>query len=301
MSKVSRYDKSVLRLLISLLLLLASAAAQVQFHSVPQATVLDRLASAPTKNEDRQQKLVEMFAAVGCKAELQPVKHTNLANVICILPGDSQDAIIVGGHFDKVDRGKGIVDDWSGASMLPSLYESLKDDTRHHTFIFIGFAAEEKGLVGSRYYVAQMSAEQKAHAKEMINLECLGMNPPEVWASHSDPKLLGTLERVATAMKIPLSGVNVEQVGTADSESFAAAGIPRTTIHSVDQKNLDVLHSDNDNIKAIHPDLYYESYRLVAGYLATVDAWFDGANPTKEQAAQPKLKQKNLEPPGGSD
>ena len=288
----------MLRLLISFFLLLTPAWAQIQFHSVPQSTVLERLGSAPLKNEDRQQKLVEMFASVGCKAELQPVKHSDLSNVICVLPGSSQDAIIVGGHFDKVERGKGIVDDWSGASMLPSLYESLNAFPRRHTFILIGFAAEEKGLVGSRYYVAQMTAEQ-THAKEMINLECLGMNPPEVWASHSDPKLLEALGRVAQAMKIPLSGVNVEQVGTADSESFAAVGIPRTTIHSVDQKNLDVLHSDRDNMKAIDPDLYYESYRLVAGYLAAVDAWFDGANPPKQQATQPELKQKDLE--RGSD
>lgn len=275
----------------------APAWAQVRFHPVPQNTLVDRLASAPLKNEDRQQKLVEMFAAVGCKAELQPVKHTNLSNVICVLPGTSQDAVIVGGHFDKVDRGKGIVDDWSGASMLPSLYESLDTFQRHHTFIFIGFAAEEKGLVGSRYYVAQMSPQEKAHAKEMVNLECLGMNPPEVWASHSDLQLLKALEIIADKMKIPLAGVNVEEVGTADSESFAAAGIPRTTIHSVDQKTLNILHSDNDNMKAIHPELYYESYRLIAGYLAAVDSWFDAPKEPKQLAKQPvELPQTELSP-----
>ena len=284
----------MLRLVISLFLLLASACAQVRFHPISQTTLLERLASAPLKNEDRQQKLVEMFAAVGCKADLQPVKHTDLSNVICILPGTSEDAIIVGGHFDKVDRGKGIVDDWSGASMLPSLYESLDTFQRRHTFIFIGFAAEEKGLVGSRYYVTQMSPEQKAHAKEMINLECLGMNPSEVWASHSDPQMLKALELIAQKMKIPLAGVNVEEVGTADSESFAAAGIPRTTIHSVDQKTLNVLHSDNDNIKAIHPDQYYESYRLIASYLAAVDAWFDAPKEPKQLAKQPELPQTEL-------
>ncbi len=236
---------------------------------------MERLASAPLKNQDREQSLVKMFADVGCKAELQPVKHSNLANVICTLPGSSPDAIIVGGHLDKVSLGKGIVDDWSGASMLPTLYESLNTLPRRHTFIFIAFADEEKGLVGSRYYVKEMSRDARIHAKEMINLECLGMNPTEVWASHSDPKLLNELAAVSQAMKIDLKAVNVEKVGTADSESFAAAGIPRTTIHSVDQKTLAVLHSDRDNIKAVHPDLYYDSYRLIAAYLAVVDEQFD--------------------------
>lgn len=258
--------------------------AQIRFHPVDQETIMARLASAPVKNGDRQQALVEMFQKVGCKPELQPLPGSKFSNVICVLPGSSEDTVIVGGHFDKVDRGNGIVDDWSGASLLPSLYQSLKDERRHHTFIFVGFASEEEGLIGSRYYVKHMSAEARSHTKEMINLECLGMNPPEVWASHSDTQLLNALEIVAKAMKIPLTAVNVEQVGTADSESFAAAKIPRTTIHSVDQKTLSVLHSSMDNLKAIHPDLYYESYRLVAGYLAAVDAWFDKPQKTSSAA-----------------
>ena len=237
--------------------------------------MLQRLSSAPIKNEDREHALEAMFQDVGCKTQLQPVQHSKLANVICVLPGSSPDEIIVGGHLDKVARGKGIVDDWSGASLLPSLYESLKTEPRRHTFVFVGFADEELGLVGSKYYVAQMSPAEHGHAKEMINLECLGMNSTEVWASHTDPALLKALSAVSQAMKIPVATMNVEKVGTADSESFAAAKIPRTTIHSVDQKTLAVLHSPNDNMNAIHPDLYYDSYRLIAGYLAAVDQWFD--------------------------
>ncbi|MGZ4787258.1 MAG: M28 family metallopeptidase [Terriglobales bacterium] len=275
----------MIRAFLAAVLLLAPAAPQVRFHLVEKDTVLQRLASAPLKNEDREHALVHLFAAVGCKAELQPVKHSKLANVICTLPGSSPDTIIVAGHFDKVDRGKGIVDDWSGASMLPTLYESLKTLPRRHTFIFVAFADEEKGLVGSRYYVQLMSPDARSHAKEMINLECLGMNPTEAWASHSDPKLLSALTLVAKGMNIPVSAVNVEKVGTADSESFAAAKIPRTTIHSVDQKTLRVLHSESDNMKAIHPDLYYESYRLIAGYLAAVDDGFDRAKDNKKVAS----------------
>ena len=283
----------MVRPFIAVLLLLASSFAEERFHPVEKETILQRLASAPLANEDRQRALVEMFASVGCKPELQPLMQSKLANVICILPGETKDTIIVGGHFDKVERGKGIVDDWSGASMLPTLYESLSSQPRRHTFIFIGFADEEKGLIGSQYYVKQMSPGARRHAKEMINLECLGMNPTAVWSSHSDPKLLNALASVSQEMKIALKCINVERVGTADSESFAAAKIPRTTIHSVDQKTLKILHTDDDNMKAIHPDLYYESYRLIANYLAVVDDGFDrpeGGKPEdmKKVASQPE-------------
>ena len=83
---------------------------------------------------------------------------------------------------------------------------------------------------------------------------------------------LAPREAVAAAMKIPLEGVNVEKVGTADSESFAAYDIPRTTIHSLTQETLPILHTDRDTLKEINDDDYYQSYQLIATYLAVIDA-----------------------------
>ena len=42
----------------------------------------------------------------------------------------------------------GAVDDWSGAVMLPSVYQSLKSKARRDTFVFVAFAGEEGGLLG---------------------------------------------------------------------------------------------------------------------------------------------------------
>ena len=89
--------------------------------------------------------------------------------------------IVIGGHFDYADQGKGIVDDWSGASLLPSLYQSLKEQKRKHTYVFVAFAAEERGLVGSTYFVKNLSTDQKASLRAFLNLECLGLTPVKVW------------------------------------------------------------------------------------------------------------------------
>jgi putative aminopeptidase FrvX len=245
--------------------------AQVQFHPVEQAVVMQRLEAAPGENAAREAFLAKMFADAGCQPSLQTVKRNKIPNVICILPGQTTDTIIVGAHMDHVERGKGIVDDWSGAALLPSLYDALKELPRHDTFVFVGFTDEEKGLVGSRSYVEQMSADDRARAKAMVNLECLGMGPTKVWSSHADPRLLNYLAVVAKALHQDLKGVNVETVGSADSESFAPAKVPRITIHSVTNENLKILHSDLDNVRAIHVDDYYQSYRLVAAYLAYLD------------------------------
>src|SRR6185437_16898301 len=93
----------------------------------------------------------------------------------------------------------------------------------------------------------------------------------EVWTSHSEAILVRMLVALAQSMKLPLGGVNVERVGTTDSESFARYHIPRMTITAISQESWPLLHSKKDNIKAINPDLYYDSYRMIAPYLVLLD------------------------------
>jgi hypothetical protein len=60
-------------------------------------------------------------------------------------------------------------------------------------------------------------------------------------------------------------------VGSSDSEEFARRKIPRITIHSVTQQTWPILHSSQDNMKAVHLDDFYDSYRLIEGYLVYLD------------------------------
>jgi len=57
-----------------------------------------------------------------------------------------------------------------------------------------------------------------------------------------------------------------------DSRSFRNAKIPAVVIHSITQETLRILHSTNDNLKAIDPKHYYDAYRLSAVYLASLDS-----------------------------
>ena len=82
-----------------------------------------------TQTRSENKSCTALFEEAGCSGEHlteQPVKHSHDPNVICALPGQSDAQIVVGGHFDFVDRGQGVVDNWSGCSLLPSLYQSLK-------------------------------------------------------------------------------------------------------------------------------------------------------------------------------
>ena len=268
----------------------AQTSAQIHFRLQTREAVAAHLKSFSTRNSEREALIRKWFAESGCKdANLseQALDRRLPPNVICVLPGETQEVILVGAHTDKVDNfGDGVVDNWTGAVLLPSLLYSLSAQPRHHTLIFVGFSGEEKGLVGSRYYVDHLTNEKRAHIEGMVNFDSLGLGPTEVWASHADKVLLDALAAVAFASKLPVTTMNVDDLGTADSESFARYHIPRITLHSVTQKTWPILHSPFDKMAAIKMNDYYDSYRLIAEYLAYLDDALKPAPTKLDKAAQ---------------
>jgi len=254
----------------------ASAGESVRYEPVSRQVVEQRLGQYDGNNQEREVTLKKLFAEAGCDGKHlseQTVKGSKLPNVICSLAGSSDKVIIVGAHFDKASEGDGVVDNWSGASLLPSLYEAVKAAPRKHTYIFIGFTDEELGEIGSRFYVHQMTKAQVAATDAMVNMDTLGLGPAEVWTSHSDERLTAALAYIANRLKVQLTGMNVEEVGTTDSEEFSQRHIPRITIHSLTQEtwNAHILHSAKDKISAMKLDDYYETYRLLGAYLSYLD------------------------------
>ncbi len=256
------------------------AVAQVAVRELDRDIILQRLDISATSTADRQALLKHAFEPAGCRGDRlreQPVKYSRIGNVVCILPGAGNRVIIVGAHFDCVDDGSGIADNWSGAALLPSLYESLASRPRNHTFIFVGFTEEELGMRGSDAYAGSMSKQERARASAMLNLDTLGLATTSVWLSHADDKLVKHILKVARAMNLPLTAVNFEKVGATDSEPFERRNIPSLTLHSVTQENYHILHSPQDRLASIHPNDYYDSYRLAAVFLAYLDGALDAA------------------------
>lgn len=252
-----------------------TAAETFRARVMPRDVVEERLREYGGTNRERGARLKRMFADAGCGEHLsdQPVRHSKAPNVICVLPGSTGRVIIVGAHFDRSPQGDGVADNWSGASLLPSLYEAVKLDPRRHTYVFIGFTDEEKGLVGSRFYARAMTPEQVAATAAMVNLDTLGLAPTEVWSNRSDKRLILALLQLSKYLDVPLNGVNFERVGSTDSESFARRKIPRITIHSLTQKSHDqeILHTSRDKLSVINLDDYYDTYHLLALYLVYLD------------------------------
>jgi len=253
----------------------------IQYGTVPENEIKRRLNAFEDSNAARQKKLMALFQESGCVDDLteQPVKHVKVPNVQCTLTGATDAVILVGGHFDFINAGKGVVDNWSGCSLLPSLYLSLKPSPRHHTFVFVGFTDEEKGLVGSQFYVSRLRKEQLKKISAMVNLDSLGTSPTKLEMDRGAKNLWNALGSVAVALKLPLGVVNVHQVGRSDSDSFQDRKVPTINIHSLTNETFPILHSRRDQIEAIQFHDYYESYLLIRAYLAYLDQVLDPAEP----------------------
>ncbi|HLK44155.1 MAG TPA: M28 family peptidase, partial [Thermoleophilia bacterium] len=75
-------------------------------------------------------------------------------NVLGYLPGQKDEWVVVSSHFDSVWRGPGVLDNATGVEGMVRVIERLPAERRSRGVIACAFAAEEIGLLGSRYFAA---------------------------------------------------------------------------------------------------------------------------------------------------
>lgn len=146
-----------------------------------------RIAGSEQEIQAKDMLVNELEAAGYENVEVQPFsytrggKTTNSQNVIVTKPGDSEKQIIIGAHYDSVQKktdvdgvfSTGVDDNGSGTSVtLESALRMVGVDTKY-TLKFIFFGAEETGLQGSKAYVQSMSQQELDNTVLMINLDSI--------------------------------------------------------------------------------------------------------------------------------
>jgi putative aminopeptidase FrvX len=217
--------------------------------------------------------MAKLFMQAGARRDqirYQIVDSSRSKNVYVVKPGRTRSVIVVGGHIDHVTAGKGIIDNWTAICALTNIYQAIRHIRTNHTIVFIGFAKEEVGLVGSRAYVAQLSAKMRARHRAMFNMECLGVGEAHVWTNGSDEELIRPLHEVASREQIALHDHVLENVG-ADSNSFRDRDIPAITLDGLPIDQFSLIHSEKDVCENVNLNFYYDSYRLAVSYLLELD------------------------------
>jgi Zn-dependent M28 family amino/carboxypeptidase len=88
--------------------------------------------------------------------------------------GDDSNVVMVGAHLDSVGAGPGINDNGSGSAAILEVAEQMRKVEPTNTVRFAWWGAEESGLVGSDFYVANLTEEARADIALYLNFDMVG-------------------------------------------------------------------------------------------------------------------------------
>ncbi|HUS20128.1 MAG TPA: M20/M25/M40 family metallo-hydrolase [Terriglobales bacterium] len=180
--------------------------------------------------------------ALEVKVDLERVQ-AKVSNVVAYLPGESDEYVILGAHYDHLGFGNGSSlapsmigkvhpgadDNASGTSGLLELARLLSEQKdRKRGVLFIAFSGEEIGLLGSAYWVNHPT-KSLDKAVAMINMDMIGRIKPDgrifLGASGSGSNFKEIIEQVSAKhqLKLETSGAGS---GSSDHISFLAKQIP---------------------------------------------------------------------------
>ncbi|KJY20023.1 MULTISPECIES: M28 family metallopeptidase [Streptomyces] len=149
-------------------------------------------------------------------------------NLIADWPGgDPNSVLMAGSHLDSVTSGAGINDNGSGSAAVLETALAVSraglQPTKHLRFGWWG--AEELGLIGSKYYVNNLPAAEKAKISGYLNFDMIGSPNPGYFVYDDDPTIEQTFKNYYAGLGIPTE-IETEGDGRSDHAPFKSAGIP---------------------------------------------------------------------------
>lgn len=213
-------------------------------------------------------------------------------NIILTKQGMSKDIIVVGAHYDCADT-NGASDNGSGVAAALESALRMVDMPTDYTIKYIFFGAEERGLLGSDYYVNKLSANDINRIKLMVNVDCVIAGDVkyiyhDTFADYNskieneyNAAHINSIHSLALSkkldMQLPPQGCDPLM---SDQYSFEQKGIPNVLFISY---NLDIepsketvqygniMHHPEDDLKEINRLLPARAEQTIADYSELLD------------------------------
>jgi peptidase M28-like protein len=204
-------------------------------------------------------------------------------NVIADKEGHAADArgiVLVTAHLDSINiRGgpeapaPGADDNGSGSVGVLEIARALRDNRGEHDLRFMLFGGEEEGLFGSKQYVANLSAAERARIRAVVNMDMVGtLNVPTRSVLLEGAPLSQRVIDGLSEAAMTYTGLVVEtslHPFASDHVPFIAAEIPAVlTIEGADNTNGNV-HSGSDTLDNINYDFTLEILRMNVAFIAS--------------------------------
>jgi hypothetical protein len=169
------------------------------------------------------------------------IKNHPANNVVAYLPAKKQtnETIYFTAHYDHLGRMgaqtyfPGGNDNASGSAMLLSLAKHFKENPAKYNIVFVAFAGEEAGLLGSRYFVQHPITNLK-DIRFLINLDIMGSGEEGITIVNATlfKKAFKKFAKINKKKKL-LKAVNPRgPAANSDHYFFTEVGVPAVFIYT---------------------------------------------------------------------
>ncbi len=204
------------------------------------------------------------------------VENFETANICGIVKGtrNPDSVVLITAHYDHLGgMGSdtyfpGANDNASGIAFLLGLAKYYAANPQPYSIAFICFAAEEAGLVGSKYFTENPLLPLKA-IRFLVNVDMVGTGATGITVVNATehPKEFALLNKVNDEKKY-LSKINSRgKAANSDHYFFAEKGVPAFFIYT--QGGIDAYHDVNDIAKTLPLTEFEDLFRLLRDWLVT--------------------------------
>lgn len=147
-------------------------------------------------------------------------------NVIAEIKGTEkpEEVIVYTAHYDSVVFSRGVFDNASGSVMIMEMLRYFAAKPPKRTVRFIWCGSEERGLLGSKAYVAAHEEELK-NIRLCINIDMVGVAlGRDVWRVTGEESFVAAVQYLYKEVGFPMTVY--QDIYSSDSIPFADKGIP---------------------------------------------------------------------------
>ena len=161
----------------------------------------------------------ELTVAVDCEAS-----DATSGNAVAEIGPDTDEFLVVSCHVDAHDLAEGAMDNGAGTATLIEVANALasREDELDTRVRFVGFGAEEVGLVGSSRFAADVDPDR---VKAVVNVDSNVFGRTLTLDHHGFDALAAAGERVSDRFDHPIA-LGEELVPHSDHWPFVERGIP---------------------------------------------------------------------------
>ena len=207
---------------------------------------------------DIKQKLIDKYAC---------------SNVIGAINGTVADTFIVlTAHYDHLGKmGKGAIfpganDNASGIAMMLNFATYFKNNPSKYSILFIAFAGEEAGLIGSKYFVENSWIDLKK-IKFLVNMDLMGSGKEGVTVVNGTihPKEFEQLETINEKQKYLPEIKKRGEAANSDHYWFSKKGVPAFFIYTLGE--ITAYHDVSDIASKLPLTKYNEVFLLIKDFI----------------------------------